>query len=67
MVFYTGQKYGTATEKLDFECNKSFNGATTNLHQQNPCMTSGIRFITILYCTIYHLLNQEFLTVCVYP
>ena len=32
------------TEKLAFECDKSFSGVTTNLHQQNPCMTSGIRF-----------------------
>ena len=34
---------------------------------QNPCMTSGIKLVTIPYCTIYYLLCQEFLTVCVYP
>ena len=61
------RNYGTATEKLAFECNKSFCGATKNLCQQNPCMASGITFVTILYCTIYCLLHQEFRTVCAYP
>ena len=42
-------------------------GATTNLYQQNPCMTSGIIFVTIPYCNIYYLLYQEFLTLCAYP
>ena len=32
-VYYTRQNYGTATEKLAFEFDKSFSGATTNLHQ----------------------------------
>ena len=54
-------------KKMAFECNKSFSGATTNLPQQNTCMTSGIIFATISYCTIYYLLHQEFLTVYVYP
>ena len=36
-VNYTRQNYGTVTEKLAFECDNSFSGATTNLHQQNPC------------------------------
>ena len=43
----------------------SFCGATINLHQQNPCMKSGILFVTIPYCTnctIYYLLYQEFFT-----
>ena len=66
-VKYTGQNYGTETEKLAFECDKSFRGATTNLRQQNPCMTNGIIFLTIPYCIIHYLLCQEFFTVCVYP
>ena len=66
-INYTRQNYGTATEKLAFECDRSFSGATTNLHQQNRYMTSGIIFVTIPYCTIYYLLHQEFLAVCVYP
>ena len=61
------QNYGTATEKLAFECAKSFSGATTNLRQLNPHMTSGIILVTIPYCTIYYLLYQESLTVCTYP
>ena len=63
----TRQNYGTTTEKLAFEYDKSFSGATTNLHQQNPSMTSGIKLATIPYCTIYYLLYQEFPTLCVYP
>ena len=66
-VNYTWQDYGTTTEKLEFECDKSFNGATANLHQQNPDMSNGIIFVTIPYCTIYYLLYQEFLSVCAYP
>ena len=66
-VKYTRQNYGAATEKLAFECDTSFSGVTTNPHQQNPCMTSGIIFVTIPYCIIYYLLYQEFLAVCVYP
>ena len=65
-VNYTLQNYATATEKFAFECHKCFSDATTNLHQQNPCMTSGIIFVTIPYCTIYYLLYQEFLTACAY-
>ena len=61
MVNYTLQNYDTATEKLTFEWDKSFRGAPTNIHLQNPCMTSRIIFVTILYCTIYCLLYQEFL------
>ena len=30
-----------------------FSDATMNLHQQNPYLTSGIIFLTILYFTIY--------------
>ena len=30
-------------------------------------MTSEIILVTIPYCTIYYLLYQEFLTICVYP
>ena len=63
----TRQNYGTATEKLAFEYDKSLSGATTNLHQQNPSMTNEIKLATIPYCTIYYLLYQEFLTLCVYP
>ena len=63
-VNYKQQNYCTATEKLAFECNKNFSGATTNLHQ--ICVASGIIFATIPYCTIYYLLYQEFLTVCGY-
>ena len=65
-VKYTLRNYGTATEKLTFECDKSFSGATTNLRQQNPCMTSGIKLVPIPYCTIYYLLYLEFLTVSAY-
>ena len=57
-INYTPQNYGTATEKLAFECGKSFSGAARNLHQENPCMTSEIIFVTILYFTIYYLLYQ---------
>ena len=66
MVNYT-QNYGTATEKLAFECDKCCSDATTNLYQQNLCMTSGIKFVPIPYCSIYYLLYQELLTVCAYP
>ena len=45
-----------ANEKLPFICDKSIIASTTYLHQQNPCMTSGIIFVTIPYCTIYYLL-----------
>ena len=55
-VNYTQQNYGTATEKLAFECDKSFSAATTNLHQQNPSMTIGIIFVIIPYRAIYELL-----------
>ena len=66
-LHYTRQNYGTITGKLAFERDKSFSGATTSLYQQNPCMTSGIIFVTIPYCTIYYLLYQEFFTVRAYP
>ena len=33
-VNYTRENYGIATEKLAFECNKSFSGPVTNLYQQ---------------------------------
>ena len=66
MVNYTRQNYDTTTEKLAFKCDKNFSGATINFHQQNPCVTSGIIFITIP-CFVYYLLYQEFLTVCAYP
>ena len=65
-VNYRQQNYRAATEKLVFECEKSFSGAATNLHQQNPCMTSRTILVTIPHCTIYNLLYQEFLTVCAY-
>ena len=45
----TRQNYGTTIEKLIFECDNSFSGATTNLRQENPDMTTGITFITIPY------------------
>ena len=61
-----GKLNTTVTEKLTFEYNKSFSGATTNLRRQNPCMTREIIFVTILYCTIHNLVYQEFLTVCAY-
>ena len=50
---------------LFLQCDKSFSGGTTNLHQQNPFLTSGIIFVTIPYCTIYYLLYQDY--VCAYP
>ena len=58
-VNYTRLNYGTATEKMAFECDKSCSGTTTNLRQQNPCMTSGIKFVTILIVpvTIYCIRN----------
>ena len=59
-VNYTQQNYGQATEKLAFECDKSFSGAKTNLLQQNPCMASGIIFATIPYCASYYLRYREF-------
>ena len=65
-VNYTQRNYGTTTEKLAFQCDRSFSGATTNLHQENLDMTSGIIFVAIPYCTIYYLLYQEFLSVCAY-
>ena len=49
-------------KNLAFEHDKSIGAATANLHQQNPCMTSGIIFVATRYCTIYYLLYQEFLT-----
>ena len=66
-VYYTRHSYGTATEKLAFEYDKSFSGATTNLHQQNPCITSGIKLVASPYCTINYLLYQELLTICAFP
>ena len=35
------QNHGAATEKLAFECDKSFSGAKANLYQENTCITSG--------------------------
>ena len=46
-VNYTRQNCSAATEKLTFECEKSFSGPTANLHQQNLFMTSGIIFASI--------------------
>ena len=66
-VNYTRENYGTTTKKLAFECEKSFSGATTNLHQESPDMKSGLTFVTIPYCTIYYLLYLEFLSACAYP
>ena len=59
-VNYTQQNYGTLIEKLAFERGKSFIGATTNLHQQNPCMTSRIIFVPFLIVpfTIYCIRNS---------
>ena len=34
-VNYIRQNYSTATEKLAFECDMSFSGATTIFRQQN--------------------------------
>ena len=56
-VHYMQLNCGLATENLAFECDKSFSVATTNLSQQNTCMTSGIVFVTIPYCTIYYSRN----------
>ena len=67
MINYTRQNYSSAAGKLASEYDKCFSGATTNLHPQNPRITSGIIFATITYYTIYLLLYQEFLTVCAYP
>ena len=58
MVNYMRQNYGTATEKLGFECGKSFSGATANLYQQNSCMKSEIISMTIPFCTVHYLLYQ---------
>ena len=44
-----GKLNTTVTEKLTFEYDKSFSGATTNLRRQIPRMTSEIIFVTILY------------------
>ena len=44
----------------------SIGAVTTNVHQQNPCMTSGIILVTNPYYTIYYLLYQELFTVCAY-
>ena len=63
-VSYTQQNYDTTTQKLAFKCEKSFSGARSNFYQQNPCMTSGIMFITIPYYIICYLLYRKFLTVC---
>ena len=52
VVNYTQKNCGIATEKLAFECHKSINAATANLHQQNLCIASGIVLLTIAYCTI---------------
>ena len=65
-VNYTQKNCGIATEKLTFECHKSINAATANLHQQNLCVASGIVLLIIAYCTIFYFLYQEFLMVCVY-
>ena len=51
-VNYTRQNCGIATETFAFKCDKSISVATTNPHQQNPCMISGIIFVTIPYCNI---------------
>ena len=42
--------------KVGVECDKSISAATTNLHQENPCMKSVIILVTILYSTICYLL-----------
>ena len=60
-VNYMRQNYDRATEKLAFECDKSFSNATKNLHQQNSDIANEIIFVTIPYCTIYYLLYQEFI------
>ena len=52
-VNYTRQNYGTANEKLAFECSKSVIGATTNLHQQNSFMASGIIFVPLWYHLVF--------------
>ena len=65
-VNYTEQKCSIAIEKFAFECDKSISVVTTNLHQQNLCMISGIIFVTFPYCIIYYSLHQEFLTVYAY-
>ena len=65
-VNYTQKNCGIGAEKLAFECHKSINAATANLHQQNLCIASGIVLLIIAYCTIFYFLYQEFLMVCVY-
>ena len=45
-VNYSEKNYRTANENLAFEY-KNFIGAITNLHQQNPIMTSGVIFIPL--------------------
>ena len=65
-VNYKQKNYGKVTEKMAFKCIRSFSGGTTNLQQQNPCMASGIKFLTIPYCASYYLLYQKFLAVCAY-
>lgn len=59
---WRGKTVAYLQKNLALERDKSTGAATTNLHQKNPCMTSGIVFVATLYCTIYHLLYQEFLT-----
>ena len=56
----TRQNYGTATEKLAFEYDKSFSRAMANLHQQNSIMTSGIKLQRFLIepFTIYRIRNS---------
>ena len=48
-VNYTRENYGTTTKKLAFESDKSFSGATANLHQESPDMKSD-------HSLLYHLL-----------
>ena len=46
---WRGKTVAYLQKKLAFERDKSIGAATTNLQQQNPCITSGIIFVATLY------------------
>ena len=53
--------------KVSFEYDTGISVATASPHQQIPCVTNVIIFVsTISYCTIHSLLYQEFLTIPIY-
>ena len=60
-------KFWDSYLKVGFENDTGISVKTTNPHQQIPCATNGIIFVsTISYCTIQYLLIQEFLTIRIY-